>query len=32
MGPKQSYKILHSKGNQKENKKTTFRMGEKSFQ
>ena len=24
-------KLLHSKGNQKENKKTTYRMGENSF-
>ena len=28
MGPNQTEKFLHSKGNQKENKKTTFRMGE----
>ena len=28
MGPHQTEKLLHSKGNQKENKKTTFRMGE----
>ena len=33
MGPHQTEKLLHSKGNQKENKKTTYRMGErKSFQ
>ena len=31
MGPNQTDKILHSKGNRKENKKTTFRMGENSF-
>jgi len=31
MGPNQTDKLLHSKGNQKENKKTTFRMGENSF-
>ena len=28
MGPHQTEKLLHSKGNQKENKKTTYRMGE----
>ena len=28
MGHKQTYKLLHSKGNHKENKKTTYRMGE----
>ena len=28
MGPNQSYKLLHSQGNQKQNKKTTYRMGE----
>ena len=27
MGPNQTEKLLHSKGNQKENKKTPFRMG-----
>ena len=27
----QTDKLLHSKGNQKENKKTTYRMGENSF-
>ena len=27
----QSDKLLHSKGNQKETKKTTYRMGENSF-
>ena len=26
MGPQQTDKLLHSKGNQKENKKTTYRM------
>uniref|UniRef100_A0A8D0VXB5 KRAB domain-containing protein n=1 Tax=Sus scrofa TaxID=9823 RepID=A0A8D0VXB5_PIG len=31
MGPHQTDKLLHSKGNQKENKKTTYRMGENSF-
>ena len=31
MGPNQTDKILHSKGNQKENKKATYRMGEDSF-
>ena len=29
MGPNQTDTLLHSKGNQKENKKTTYRMGEK---
>ena len=28
MGPNQTYKLLHSQGNQKQNKKTTYRMGE----
>ena len=28
MGPNQTYKLLHSKGNHKQNKKTTYRMGE----
>ena len=28
MGPNQTYKLLHSKGNQKQNKKTAYRMGE----
>ena len=32
MGPNQTYTLLHSKGNQKEKKKTTYRMGENSFQ
>ena len=31
MGPNQTDKLLHSKGNPKENKKTTYRMGENSF-
>ena len=31
MAPNQTDKLLHSKGNLKENKKTTFRMGENSF-
>ena len=31
MGPNQMEKLLHSKGNPKENKKTTYRMGENSF-
>ncbi|WP_447305889.1 hypothetical protein, partial [Escherichia coli] len=31
MGPNQTDKLLHSKGNQKENKKTAYRMGENSF-
>ena len=31
MGPNQTEKLLHSKGNQKENKKTTSRMGENIF-
>ena len=28
MGPNQTYKLLHSKGNNKQNEKTTYRMGE----
>ena len=28
MGPNQTYKLLHSQGNQKQNKKTMYRMGE----
>ena len=28
MGPHQTEKLLHGKGNPKENKKTTYRMGE----
>ena len=28
MGPNQTYKLLHSKGNHKPNKKTTYRVGE----
>jgi len=31
MGSHQTEKLLHSKGNQKENKKTTYRMAENSF-
>ena len=31
MGPNQTDKLLHSKGNQKENRKTTYRMGKNSF-
>ena len=31
MGPNQTEKLLHSKGNQKENKNTTHRMEENSF-
>ena len=30
MGLNQTYKLLHSKGNCKENEKTTYRMGENS--
>ena len=28
MGPNQTYKHLHSKGNHKQNKKTAYRLGE----
>ena len=28
MGPNQIYKLLHSKGNHKQNEKTTYRLGE----
>ena len=28
MGPNQTYKILHSKGNYKQNEKTTYGLGE----
>ena len=28
MGPNQTYKFLHSKGNHKQNEKTTYEMGE----
>ena len=28
MGPNQTYKILHSKGNQKQNEKTIYGLGE----
>ena len=31
IGHNQTDKVLHSKGNQKENKKTAYRMGENSF-
>ena len=31
MGPHQADKLLHSKGKQKEDKKTTYRMGENTF-
>ena len=31
MGPNQIYKILHSKGNHKQNEKTIYRMAENSF-
>ena len=31
MGPNQTYKLLHSKGNHKQNKKTTHRMGENTW-
>ena len=27
MGPNETYKLLHSKGNHKQNKKTTYGMG-----
>ena len=30
MGPNETEKLLHSKGNHKQNKKATYRMGEKS--
>ena len=30
MGPNQTDKLLHSRGNQKENKKTSYKMGENS--
>ena len=29
MGPKQTYKLLYSKGNHKQNEKSAYRMGEK---
>ena len=28
MGPNQTYNLLHNKGNHKQNKKTTYRLGE----
>ena len=31
IGPNQTYKLLHSKGNHKQNEKTTYRMGETIF-
>ena len=31
MGPNKTDKLLHSKGNQKEYKKTTYKMGENNF-
>ena len=31
MGPNQTYKLLHSQGNQKQNKKTTSQNGRKMF-
>ena len=31
MGPNQTDKVLHSEGNQKENKKITYRMGDNNF-
>ena len=31
LGPNQTDKLLHNKENQKENKKSTYRMGENSF-
>jgi len=31
MGPNQTYKLSHSKGNHKKPKNTTYRMGENSF-
>ena len=31
MGPNQIYKLLHSKGNHKQNEKTTYRMGENTY-
>ena len=32
MGPNKTYKILHSKGNNKQDKKTTHRLGENTGQ
>ena len=32
MGPNETSKLLHSKGNYKQNEKTTLRMGENIFQ
>ena len=31
MGPNQTYKLLHSKGNHKKKKKKNYKMGENSF-
>ena len=31
MGPNQTYKLLHNKGNYKHNEKTIHRLGEKMF-
>ena len=31
MGPNQTYKLLHSKGNHKQNEKTTYRQEENIF-
>ena len=28
MGPNQTYNLLHNKGNNKQNEKTTYRLGE----
>ena len=32
MGPNQTYKLLHSKGNHKQNEKTTYGMGENIYE
>ena len=32
MGPNQAYKLLYSKGNQKQNEKTIYRIGENMYQ
>ena len=31
MGPNQTYKLLHSKGNHKQNEKTAYRLGENTW-
>ena len=31
MGPNQTYKLLHSKGNHKQNEKTTYGLGKNIF-